>query len=218
MKNRDISVPDQKNYEAAYGLAYQLAVEKITGAQDIKELCRKSRSQFLEEGPERAIIINYLNRPYKISLPDVEITLVDGDDDIPIRDKLLILHYFVTAKGTPPENRPITFQEIPEGTIYSPTFAQRTINPLTRYFGEDPDKLLEVSRELGGEKTDFGDVAVKIPAFTSVPVTILFWKGDEELPPQGNILFDASITDYLPTEDITVLCEVITWRLIRQLG
>ncbi len=218
MEYRDISVPEQKNYEAAYRLAYQLVREKITGTEDIEEQCRKSGAQYQVTGARRAVIIHYLNRPYKITLPEVEISLIDSDDEVPMRDKLLILHYFATAKGTPPGNKLITFQELPGGGMYSPTFAQRTINPLTRYFGDNPDKLLEVSRSLGGEKTDFGDVAVTINAFSYVPITIVFWKGDEELTPQGNILFDATITDYLPTEDITVLCEIITWRLIRQLG
>lgn len=218
MENRDISVPDQKNYEEAYGLAYRLVREKVAANEDIEEQCRKSGAQYQVTGTRRAVIIRYLNRPHKITLPEVEISLVDSDDEVPMRDKLLILHYFTTAKGTPLANKFITFQELPEGSMYSPTFTQRTINPLTRYFGDDPDKLPEVSRDLGGEKTDFGDVSVTINAFSHVPITIVFWKGDEELTPQGNILFDATITDYLATEDITVLCEIITWKLIRQLG
>ncbi|MEE8418562.1 MAG: DUF3786 domain-containing protein [Dehalococcoidales bacterium] len=218
MENRNIPVPEQKNYEEAYGLAYQLVREKVAATGDIEEQCRKSGARYQVTGNRRAIIISYLNRPYEISLPEAEVSLVGSDDEIPMRDKLLILHYFTTAKGTPPGNKLITFQELPEGSMYSPTFAQRTINPLTRYFGDDPDKLPEVSRDLGGEKTNFGDVAVTINAFSHVPITILFWKGDEELTPQGNILFDATITDYLATEDITVLCEIITWKLIRQLG
>ncbi|MFC2012471.1 DUF3786 domain-containing protein, partial [Chloroflexota bacterium] len=68
---------------------------------------------------------------------------------------------------------------------------------------------------LGGQITDYGDAAVTINAFSRVPVTIVLWQGDEELAPQGNMLFDASISDYLSTEDVTVLCEIITWRLIR---
>ena len=48
-----------------------------------------------------------------------------------------------------------------------------------------------------------------------VPVTFVLWKGDEELPPEGNILFDSTISEYLSVEDINVLCEIIAWRLVR---
>jgi hypothetical protein len=43
----------------------------------------------------------------------------------------------------------------------------------------------------------------------------VLWKGDEEVSPNGNILFDANISDYLSTEDVTVLCETITWKLVK---
>jgi len=29
-----------------------------------------------------------------------------------------------------------------------------------------------------------------------------------------NLLFDGNILDYLTSEDITIVCETITWRLI----
>jgi hypothetical protein len=47
-------------------------------------------------------------------------------------------------------------------------------------------------------------------------VTIVLWKGDEEFPPEGSVMFDANIQDYLTTEDVTVLSEVITWNLVRK--
>jgi hypothetical protein len=77
--------------------------------------------------------------------------------------------------------------------------------------------LVEISQRLGGYKADYGDAAVTINAFSRVPITIVLWQGDEEFAPEGNIVFDANISDYLSTEDITVLCETITWRLIRHL-
>jgi len=57
-------------------------------------------------------------------------------------------------------------------------------------------------------------VAVTINAFSRVPITIVMWHGDDEFAPQGSIIFDSTISDYLSTEDITVLCETIIWRLV----
>jgi hypothetical protein len=48
-----------------------------------------------------------------------------------------------------------------------------------------------------------------------VPVTLVLWGGDEEFPARGNILFDDTISGYLSTYDITVLCDAIVWRLVR---
>jgi hypothetical protein len=68
---------------------------------------------------------------------------------------------------------------------------------------------------LGGRDADHGDVSVTINAFDRVPITLVLWRGDEEVPPDGNILFDANVSDYLSTEDVTVLCETIIWKLAK---
>ena len=74
---------------------------------------------------------------------------------------------------------------------------------------------MEAGRRLGGRDSDAGDTAIVIDAFSRVPLTLVLWEGDDELPAQLNLLFDANITDYLETEDVTILCETLTWRLIR---
>jgi hypothetical protein len=215
MESKHLSLPAEKGYDQAYVLSYKLASERLAQTPDIEEQCRRSGAECRLVNSKRTIRIAYLNRTYMISLPDVRVSLVSSAEEVSIRDKLLILHYFNTAKGTPPTNRLVTFHELPEGTVYFPTFSKRTIKPLLDNFSQCPERLLDVSRGLGGRKTEYGDVSVTIDAFSRVPITIVLWRGDEELPPQGNVLFDANISDYLPTEDITVLCETITWKLVR---
>ena len=75
--------------------------------------------------------------------------------------------------------------------------------------------MIAAAEKLGGRRVDYGDIAVTIDAFPRVPVTMVLWRGDAEFPPEGNILFDSTITDYLSAEDINVLCETIAWRLVR---
>jgi len=217
MKSKRLILPGQRKYEYAYEFACKLACEQLAKIDDIEQQCRKSGAQYQVIDSKKVIIIQYLNQSYKITLPDIEISLVDSEEGIPVRDKVLILHYFTMAKGIPTANRLIAFRELPDGKVYSPTFAERTIKPLLSYFGKEPHRLVEIGESLGGHKADYGDTAVTINAFSRVPVTIVLWRGDDEFAPQGNILFDATISDYLPTEDITVLCETITWRLIRYL-
>ena len=217
MKNGRFALPEPKGYDQAYELAYQLASEKLAKIDDIEQQCRRSDAQYQVTGSRKAIVIQYLNQSYSITLPDVQISLVDSREGVPIREKVLILHYFTSAKGTPATGRLITFRELPEGKVYSPTFSKRTIKPLLDNFGKEPNRLVEIGQRMGGHKADYGDTAVTISAFSRVPITIVLWQGDDELAPQGNIVFDANISDYLSTEDITVLCEIITWRLIRHL-
>jgi len=202
-----------KKYEYGYELAYRLACEQLAGIKDLEQQCLKSGAQYTPE----EIIIEYLSRFYKITLPEIEVSLTAGDEPVPMRDKLLILHYFIEAKGTPLSNNTISYKGLAEGNIYFPTFYQRAIKPLVNYFGKEPRQLLNVAGFLGGDEADYGDVSVIISAFSRVPITLVLWKGDEEFAPEGNIMFDSTISDYLPTEDINVLCETIAWRLVKLL-
>jgi hypothetical protein len=214
MKTSPLSLPGQKNYEYAYKFAYKLAREQL-GKIDIKEQCRKSGAEYQKTGSQQVVTIEYLGQSYQVTLPHIEVSLAGSQTEVPLKDKILILHYLTLAKGTPIANKPIAFKELPEGAVYFPTFSKRSVEPITKFFGGEPQRLLDVAERLGGRKVDYGDVAVTISAFSHVPVTIVLWRGDAEFPPRGNILFDATIPDYLSTEDIIVLCENITWKLVK---
>ena len=217
MEHIAFSFTDQKNYEYSYGLAYKLACEQLAKIDDIEGQCRKSGSRYQVIDSKKVIILEYLNRTYHITFPDIEISLKDSKEEVQLRDKILILHYFIQAKGTQISNKMITYRELREGANYLPTFSKRAIKPLIDCFGKEPHRLLEVAGILGSQKVDYGDVAVTINAFSRVPITLVLWRGDDEFLPEGNILFDNTISDYLSTEDINVLCEAIAWRLVKLL-
>ena len=196
--------------EQGYELVYRLACEKLSG-MDVKEQCLRSGAQYVH--PNK-VIIEYLSRLCVITLPDVNISLKDGEEEIPIREKILILHYLTSAKGTPATNKLIAFRQLSGGASYLTAFSQRTVSPLLRHFGEVPQLLIDAAEKLGGCRADYGDVAVRVMAFSRVPVTIILWRGDVEFAPRGTVIFDNTISDYLSSEDTCVLCETITWRLI----
>jgi len=213
MKNRHYSSNGSR--EQGFGLSYKLAREQLSRIRDIQEQCRKSGARYV--GPNE-IVINYLNQPYHITLPDVEILLEASNVEVPLKDKILILHYFTLAKDTPAIGILITYKQLPGGSSYFPAFSQRAIAPFVNHFGKNPELLIEVAAKLGGRESDYGDVSVTVNAFNHVPITLVLWRGDEELAPNGNILFDANISDYLSTEDVTVLSETIIWKLVKDIS
>lgn len=215
MIKKHATLPAQPVREYAYGLAYKIAVEKLANIKDIKEQCHKSGARYLPA--ENSVIIGYLNNSYRIDIPGGEITAVNSTEAVPIRDKILILHYLLRASGTPLSGNIITYKELQEGINYYPTFFKRAIEPIVSNFKDETQKLIQTAAVLGGIKSGYGDTSVTIKAFPLVPLTIVLWRGDKEFPPDGNIMFDSTITDYLPMEDITILCETIAWRLVRLL-
>jgi hypothetical protein len=131
-----------------------------------------------------------------------------------LRDKILLFHYFVQAKGTPLTQKQITYRDLPGGLVYFPTFTKRTVQQLVETFGDIPRNIIKAGQSLGATNAFMGDASLQIDAFPKVPIFILIWASDTELPPGGNILFNSNIVDYLDPEDVTVVCETITHRLI----
>jgi hypothetical protein len=201
-------------WEKGFERSYRIACEQLAKIGDIEEQCRRSGAECI--GPHE-VVISYLNQPYHITIPDCKILLEEGGTEAPLRDKILILHYFTGAKGTRATGKLIAYKQLPGGVSYFPAFFQRAIAPLVKNFGKKPELLMNAAAELGGHEADYGNMSVTVNAFAYVPITLVLWRGDEELAPNGNILFDANISDYLSSEDVTVLSETIIWKLVRSI-
>ena len=217
VKKKFLSLPNQKDYQYANELAYKLAVSELAKIDDIGQLCLKSGAQLKLVDSQEVIVLEFLNKSHQIRFPDIDVSSTDSDESVPLRDKLLILHYLRRATGSSLTNKIITFRELPEGANYFPNFSQRVIKPLVDSFSRKPQRLLDAAFKLGGYETDYGDAAVTINAFSRLAITLVLWQGDDEFASRGSVLFSSTISDYLSTEDITVLCETITWRLVKTL-
>jgi hypothetical protein len=215
MESRRFSLPEQRDYQYAYTQACELAAGELAKIRDVEEQCRRCGAEYRETGSRRIITLEHLNRSYEISLPRVAVSLAASREVVPLKTKVLLLHYLLRAKGTPLSGKMITFKELPEGASYFPTFAKRTLNPLTTNFGAEPEGLASVAGVLDGRFVEYGDVAVTVSAFPHVPLTLVLWRGDSEFAPAASILFDATVGDYLPTEDIIRTCEAAVWTLVK---
>jgi len=120
---------------------------------------------------------------------------------------ILILHYMAASRaGLPqPAHEWLSFRELSGVEGYAAAFRGRCIEPVLRKYGSDPKGLLSVLERLPGYKYGEGEAAVVLQAFEGVPVLVELWKGDDEFPPDANMLFDKSISKIFCTEDIVVL-------------
>ena len=125
----------------------------------------------------------------------------------------LLIHYSL-ANPMPPTGNLVKFKDIPGGYAYEEAFTNRAIEPIAEVFGEKPQELLRAANRLGGAKKNFGDASAEIPALKGISLTYILW-GKEEFPASANILYDASARSYLAIEDLAVLGEVTTLRLIQ---
>ncbi|MGC7870517.1 DUF3786 domain-containing protein [Desulfosporosinus sp. SYSU MS00001] len=192
-----------------YTAAQELALEKFR-ANSLEVISYYSRYPLVGN----TLSIDFLGGQYILDYPGGIFKTVNSfDKELSIPTQILILHYLANIAEVEETGKLISFKELPGGSIYIQPFTHRAIDPLIRFFGEKPDKLEEVVSHLGGSANSLGDVGVTIRAFPRVPVTLILWRGDDEFPASGNILFDSSASLMLPTEDYAVLASAIVFRL-----
>jgi len=163
--------------------------------------------------------VPFLGTPYLIRGPDGGVSYKEDPGKEPaLWEKILVLHYFNTSDGTPMAEDHISFKEVREAMLYLPNFEKRAVAPLLGRFGANPEQILEPAQRLGGQKEDLGDFSVTIPVLPRVPITLVFWKKDEEFEARLTILFDRTVVRYLPTEDIVLSTQMMAYRLIGLAG
>ena len=197
-----------------YKMALRIAKEELSSRNPL-HFCQLSDALFIEKKDEPTIIrLTFLNRIITISWPDL-LFYQDSNQEIPIKEKILILHYLNGSKKEEVTGEWITYQDIPSGRFYLDAFNRRVKYPLINTFGEHPDKLPLLAKELFGATTSsIGDISILIQALPKIPITLVIWKGDEEFSSDGAILFDSSIKNILSAEDVSELTSMIVYPLI----
>lgn len=165
---------------------------------------------------KKMMAMNFLNKEITITWPDLGLSFKGSNEELPIQNQVLLLHYLDGVRtGSKLKGEWIAFQDVPDGRFYLDAFLKRAKDPLVKTFGHNPKLMVEMATEaLGAEPYEYGDFSVVVKAFPSVPVALIIWRGDEEFPPEGNILFDSSISDIFSAEDIAWLAGMIVYPLI----
>jgi len=209
-------MPNQEDFEIALAIA-----RKDFGRRDPSLQAEKAGVPWIAEGGADGghAVVPFLATPYVIRAPAAEVSYKEDQGKEPaLWEKILVLHYFSTSDGSPMAKDHISFKEVREAMLYLPKFEERAVAPLLGRFGSNPEQILEPAQQLAGQKEDLGDFSVTIPAFPRVPITLVFWKKDEEFEARLTILFDRSVLRYLPTEDIVLSTQMMAYRLIGLAG
>jgi hypothetical protein len=185
---------------------------------DPEIIARYSGVEFREENEVKILCLKYLNRNIDISWPDMEFSYETGDGEISIQQQALLLHYLngaCSSKCTEMSGEWVSYQDIPDGRFYMDAFIKRAKDPLIKTFGFKAKKMVDIASEAyNAETLDLGDYSVKVNALPTVPVALLIWEGDEEFPPDGNLLFDKTISEILSAEDIATLAGAVVYPMI----
>ena len=198
-----------------YIKAVEIGKNELMG-NDPEQIAMRSGAAYVQGDHGSGVLsIDFLNKTIDISWPELAFSHGVDRGEVPIQQQVLLLHYLNLPEYVKTSGEWIAYQEVPDGKFYLDAFVRRAKNPMVQGFGNNPELLVKLASEVyGGTPSDQGDVSVTIQALPLIPVALILWKGDDEFPPEGTILFDRTVSQVLSAEDIAWLAGMIIYPLL----
>lgn len=167
-----------------------------------------------------AYYIVYYKEIYRLDRETGMLTLAAAPDRIlPFNTVMAIYNLFYYSK---PDAKIcgefVPFRRVKRAAPFEAAFYKMIVKPFAKTFSGHCDLLQAACLRLDGVPIRQGDVGYIINAFECVPVTMVFWDGDDEFEAQANFLFDADITDFLHEETVCCIASDLVRRLSEEAG
>lgn len=161
-----------------------------------------------------AFTVTMLRSAYRVTWPEGEISAAD-DGAVILRNggQILLMRYLIEGKALPASGHFMTFRQMPWGEVYITTYNGRCINRLAHKFGKDLDGFRRAAEALGGRPLDHGDAGYEFDFIGDYRLRLFLWAGDDEFPPNAQILYTDNFAAGFTAEDNVVVAELLITAL-----
>ncbi len=131
------------------------------------------------------------------------------DGEVSIWAKILLLIYIKMGGKGDISNKWVAFDELKGGVVKIEALRKEFEIPLSDMLKNDLDPIERIFKILGAEEVNDqpSDMAWKMFLLPKVPILILYWRADDEFPPNVKALFDSTTDRFLDVESLVFLCE-----------
>ena len=194
-----------KNNKEELPLEYYIEKYKLTDAKEIAERCALSYDE-----ETSAFTFPLLGDEYKISHPDFVIT---GDRTPTNAERILFLRYLLDGKNAMPGGQYLTYREFPWGEVYVQQFTGRCIMRYSFSYGFKPDLLRKIMEHMPAREIPVSDVGYEVTLMPGLTIQFLLWVGDDEFPPNAQILFSDNFRYAFTAEDMANIGDIVISRM-----
>ncbi len=102
-----------------------------------------------------------------------------------------------------------TFREMPWGEMYNTPYTGRVLKRAAFGFGFKVAKFAAACEKLGAKKLPHGDAGYEFDFFGPFKMQILLWEGDDEFPPNAQVLYSENFAEAFVAEDRVVAGDIL---------
>ena len=158
-----------------------------------------------------AFTLRLVGTDYRITWPEYSIS---SDTERAFARKSLppqtfLLRYLLEGKTAAWNGTFKTFREMPWGELYIQPFTGRCLTRAAFTFGTRVQAFAAAMEKLGARKLQHGDAGYELELLPGYFMQILVWEGDEEFPPNSQILYSDNFVEGFSAEDRVVAGDIL---------
>ena len=164
------------------------------------------------DGEAGTVTMELLGEKFTVSHPDFTIV---GPSPLSNGERILFLRYLLDGRYAMPGGQHLTYREFPWGEVYLQQFTGRCIKRFAFSYGNRPELLGRIMERLPAKKLSRSDCGWEVELMPGLTIQLLLWLGDDEFPPNAQILFSDNFRYAFTAEDMAVIGDIVLGRMKR---
>ena len=157
----------------------------------------------------KEFILRLLGRDFAISHPDYAIRPLDGGAVPPLPAQTFLLRYLLESRDIRWGGEWKTFREMPWGEMYIKPYTGRVLTRAAFTFGTRVSAFRTAAEKMGGLPLPNGDAGYQFDLIGGYRMRILVWEGDDEFPPNAQVLYSDNFAEGFAAEDRVVAGDIL---------
>jgi hypothetical protein len=153
--------------------------------------------------------VTMLGRTFAISHPEYAIRALDEGKLPPLPTQTFLLRYLLESKDVSWSGQWKTFREMPWGEMYIKPYTGRVLTRAAFTFSFRLDAFKAAAEKMGAEAVKHGDAGYRFDLIGGYQMQILIWQGDDEFPPNAQILYSDNFAEGFAAEDRVVAGDIL---------
>ena len=153
--------------------------------------------------------VRLLGRDFAIAHPDYAIRALDGGTVPPLPAQTFLLRYLLESRDVRWGGEWKTFREMPWGEMYIKPYTGRVLTRAAFTFGTRVAAFRTAAEKMGGLSLPNGDAGFQFDLVGGYRMRILVWEGDDEFPPNAQVLYSDNFAEGFAAEDRVVAGDIL---------
>ena len=153
--------------------------------------------------------VNLIGREFALAHPDYAIRALDDGKLPPLPTQTFLLRYLLEGKDVAWAGQWKTFREMPWGEMYIKPYTGRVLTRAAFTFGTRVAAFQAAAEKMGATPVKHGDAGFEFDLIGGYKMQILVWEGDDEFPPNAQVLYSDNFAEGFAAEDSVVSGDIL---------